>query len=522
MSIDKTLYTLSKSILSNWDYFEVTGEDRKAFLQGQTTNDVESLTTKYSHLNTRLDRNGRVVSFFILANIGNSYLLLVPSETSEKLIVDLEKFIIMEDVTIQKKKFDVTVIVGPAAHKYNSIDKIFYGSYLGEQAAFIYNKADFKDIRDLKEQEKETLEVISAWPIWNKNIQENTLLNNSTLNDVAISYNKGCFLGQETVSKINNGRGAASFPTLLVVESVVTMTLSLNDSIFIGLKKVAKFISMTTLQNKTILQVLLNREYRVENKEIEFNTKDNNTFKAKIVYAPYFKDTSAKARANDIYHNAVDVFHKEGEESAISLLKYSIELDPGLSDAYETLGVIYGRLDMYEKAIEIMDELLVVDKGSVMAHTNKSLFFMKLGKIEEAEEEKSQATLKSFAKFGEEAKVKRAAKDLEDQEEAELKQRESMFIQVLEIDAEDTIANYGMGDIFFKRKSYNESIDHLEVVIKFDPKYSMAYLVLGKSLEFSGKIDQAREIYSKGIEVASKQGNMMPANEMQARLIKLV
>ena len=42
-----------------------------------------------------------------------------------------------------------------------------------------------------------------------------------------------------------------------------------------------------------------------------------------------------------------------------------------------------------------------------MAHTNKSLYLMKLGRIEEAEEEKSNAAVKSFSYFGEEAKKKK-------------------------------------------------------------------------------------------------------------------
>jgi tetratricopeptide (TPR) repeat protein len=44
-----------------------------------------------------------------------------------------------------------------------------------------------------------------------------------------------------------------------------------------------------------------------------------------------------------------------------------------------------GRIERFEEAITWMDKLLSVNPQSVMAHTNKSLFLMKLGKIEEAE-----------------------------------------------------------------------------------------------------------------------------------------
>jgi len=45
---------------------------------------------------------------------------------------------------------------------------------------------------------------------------------------------------------------------------------------------------------------------------------------------------------------------------------------------------------------------------------------------------------------------------------------------------------------------------------------------LGKSYEAIGDIENARQIYEKGIEAASKQGDMMPANEMQSRSNQLV
>ena len=38
-----------------------------------------------------------------------------------------------------------------------------------------------------------------------------------------------------------------------------------------------------------------------------------------------------------------------------------------------------------------MDKLIEVDPDSIMAHSNKSLYLMKLGKIEEAEVEKEKA-----------------------------------------------------------------------------------------------------------------------------------
>ena len=97
-----------------------------------------------------------------------------------------------------------------------------------------------------------------------------------------------------------------------------------------------------------------------------------------------------------------------------------------------------------------------------------------------------------------------------------------MFLQVLEIDEEDTIALYGMADIFFQRKNYQASVENLEKVVKIDEKYSAAYLMLGKAYEALLNFERAISVYQAGIIVASKRGDVMPANEMQTRLNQLV
>ena len=96
-----------------------------------------------------------------------------------------------------------------------------------------------------------------------------------------------------------------------------------------------------------------------------------------------------------------------------------------------------------------------------------------------------------------------------------------MFKQVLEIDLEDTLANYGMGSIEVERKNWKEAQDYLEKVIQVDSLYSVAYLALGKAYQGLGLKDQARQTWQKGIEIAARKGDLMPANQMQLELSNL-
>jgi tetratricopeptide (TPR) repeat protein len=286
---------------------------------------------------------------------------------------------------------------------------------------------------------------------------------------------------------------------------------------FIDSKKAGK----VNYQKGTYLQVNLFRDFRVEGKHLVITIDDKN-YEAVVQYLPFYKNQTPAQIADELYHLGVDEFQKTNVDLAMEFMKKAIAFNPAHSDAYESIGVILGRKERYEEAIEWMDKLLAVNKSSVLAHTNKSLFLMKLGKIEEAEAEKSLATVKSFSMYGEEAKIKKALAEEKAKKEADLLRREQIFLQVIEMDADDTIALYGLGDIAFFRNQYKEAAQKLSKVISIDEKYSTAYLLLGKSLEAMGDSLKAQEVYQKGIEVASKRGDMMPANEMQSRLNQLV
>jgi tetratricopeptide (TPR) repeat protein len=177
-----------------------------------------------------------------------------------------------------------------------------------------------------------------------------------------------------------------------------------------------------------------------------------------------------------------------------------------------------GRQNRYEEALEWMKQLSEINPRSVLAHTNMSLFLMKLGRIEEAEEHKSLATVKSFQSFGDEAKQKEAEAEKKKKQEQEWSERESMFNQVLDIDPEDTLANYGLGSIAVERQNWQKAREHLERVLKADPKYSVAYLALGRALKGLGLKDEARAVWTEGIKVAAAKGDLMPANQMQQEL----
>ena len=105
-------------------------------------------------------------------------------------------------------------------------------------------------------------------------------------------------------------------------------------------------------------------------------------------------------RAQEYTEEARDIFTQAEDKSewvkAKELLNKAISEDPKNEEAYETLGVILGREENYKEAIEVMKKLDGVNPTSIMAKTNLSIFYMRLGDKETAEEYKAKATVAQF------------------------------------------------------------------------------------------------------------------------------
>jgi tetratricopeptide (TPR) repeat protein len=168
-----------------------------------------------------------------------------------------------------------------------------------------------------------------------------------------------------------------------------------------------------------------------------------------------------------------------------------------------------------------MQQLLEVDPMSVMAHTNLSLYYNQLGRIEDAEREAAEAMRAKIRREKEENDLAEVARDRMQTERADRKRRAEMFRKVLELDPEDSLGNFGLGELLVEEGSFEEAVVHLERALAADPRYSAALFALGRAHEGAGDPAAARETYLRGIDVAAAKGDLATANKMQERLIFL-
>lgn len=214
--------------LNSWDLISVTGEDRVAFLQGQLTCDLEKLIPGEQTLAAHCNPQGKAWSVARIIILEDRILLVQPSSVSTVQLPELKKYAAFSKVTIQKEtEYQAFGLAGCKSAQYiaEQVDTaathdnsrlLDTGTVLIKQPypslrylVIMKNEAAEELLLDLKD--KADVFDDSLWNAMNIAagtgfIQAETsaqfvpqMLNLQALN--AISFTKGCYIGQETVAR---------------------------------------------------------------------------------------------------------------------------------------------------------------------------------------------------------------------------------------------------------------------------------------------------------------------------------
>jgi Putative Zn-dependent protease, contains TPR repeats len=102
-----------------------------------------------------------------------------------------------------------------------------------------------------------------------------------------------------------------------------------------------------------------------------------------------------------------------------------------------------------------------------------------------------------------------------------MKTRREILESFVAEDPNDSFSRYAFALELEKESGAQEAVAQLKEVISRDPNYVAAYQQLGRLLAQSELIDEAREVYRRGIELASRSGDQRSRNEMQDSLAML-
>jgi folate-binding protein YgfZ len=201
--------------LSDRAKFKVTGNDRVRYLNGQLTNDIDRLRRGSAIYACALTAKGKLCADLFVAATGETHYLDAESVLRESLAARLEKYIIADDVTLE----DVTDEFG----LFHVIDAKTSVSFEGievfqnECARFGLPGLDLwfpvgqttliretLNIEPISSEVGENLRIEQGIARWGKELAETVIPNEAGLDKRAISYSKGCYLGQEVISRIKS------------------------------------------------------------------------------------------------------------------------------------------------------------------------------------------------------------------------------------------------------------------------------------------------------------------------------
>lgn len=197
----------------------VRGPDRLTWLQGLLTNDVESLPVGGICDAAYLTPQGRMITDMRVVNESDRTLLDVPASLAESLVARLDALLFSEDAQIADASAQIAIVDlhGPGAPaiasgegtvRDDAFDLPGYSAFVpvADVAAFVARVRE----KGAVETTLETLDVVrieAGRPAFLIDMDEHTIPLEAGLEHRAISFTKGCYVGQEVIVRVMHRGG---------------------------------------------------------------------------------------------------------------------------------------------------------------------------------------------------------------------------------------------------------------------------------------------------------------------------
>jgi folate-binding protein YgfZ len=207
----------------------LTGPDAKAFLDGQVTNDVEALEPGQGCYAAFLTHKGKMLGDLRALDFGDELWLDTERATLQELFNMIRRFSVGYDVRLHKRTLERALLslIGPRAREVadaGSLGPDEHANAAGEIAGLpvrlvatdvgvdvICRSDRAQELRaglagrgavPVSEDAVECLRVERGRPRWGLELDEATIPQEAGLNQRAVSFTKGCYVGQETVARL--------------------------------------------------------------------------------------------------------------------------------------------------------------------------------------------------------------------------------------------------------------------------------------------------------------------------------
>lgn len=187
--------------VANVARFALTGADRVRYLNGQVSNDVRRLAPGEAMAACVLSARGKLDAVVWIWAEADRLVVEGDAAQAEPLSARLERYIVADDVELAPLPVAPTThVFGSAAASFPAARRI---SRLNLPGVDLEGDVP-ADLLVATADEIERLRIENAVPRWGAELGPDTLPAEAGLDRSAVDFHKGCYLGQEVVSRVRS------------------------------------------------------------------------------------------------------------------------------------------------------------------------------------------------------------------------------------------------------------------------------------------------------------------------------
>src|SRR5215218_1953891 len=207
----------------------LTGADRRTFLHGQVTNDIEALQPGRGLYAALLTHKGKMLTDLRVLDLGDELLLSCERAGLQELFNMIRRYKLGSDVEVHKRTLEMgeLSLIGPQARQVTGAEALgpeehdnVPAELAGRPVVLVAtdlgvdvfcDAAATEDVRtalltagaaEVTEAAAELVRVESGRPRYGADLDDSVIPQEAGLNERAVSFTKGCYVGQETVARL--------------------------------------------------------------------------------------------------------------------------------------------------------------------------------------------------------------------------------------------------------------------------------------------------------------------------------
>jgi folate-binding protein YgfZ len=200
----------------------LTGSEAKDFLHGQVTNDIVGLEPGHGCYAAFLTHKGKMLGDLRVFDLGDELLLDCERVALQELFNMIRRYKLGRDVELHKRTLELGLLsvigpdaprlAGPAEHD-NAIVELGGAQALAvttDVGTDLFFDAEHRDavrgaldFPDGDEAQAEVVRVEHGRPRYGVDLDDSVIPQEAGLNERAVSFTKGCYVGQETVARLH-------------------------------------------------------------------------------------------------------------------------------------------------------------------------------------------------------------------------------------------------------------------------------------------------------------------------------